>query len=67
MGYCKKCNSYDYDEVKNNFRWLLEYFLAAGVVLSTVISWYVNHSALWALVHGVFSWIYVIYYYNFIV
>jgi hypothetical protein len=33
-----------------------------GHVLATVISWDVNHSILWAMLQGFFSWFYVIYY-----
>ncbi|HZK78164.1 MAG TPA: hypothetical protein VFC35_04590 [Gemmatimonadaceae bacterium] len=33
-----------------------------GTALAITISWSVNHSILWAIVHGVFSWLYVIYY-----
>ena len=33
-----------------------------GSVLAITISWSVNKSILWAIVHGVFSWFYVLYY-----
>jgi hypothetical protein len=33
-----------------------------GSALAIAISWSVNHSILWAIIHGVFSWLYVIYY-----
>ncbi|MEK3975525.1 hypothetical protein [Psychrobacillus sp. FSL K6-1267] len=33
-----------------------------GVVLAIVISWSVNESILWAILHGIFGWFYVIYY-----
>jgi hypothetical protein len=33
-----------------------------GMVLAMIISWSVNHSILWAVIHGFLSWIYVIYY-----
>jgi hypothetical protein len=33
-----------------------------GSALAITISWSVNHSILWAIVHGFFSWFYVIYY-----
>lgn len=33
-----------------------------GVALAITISWTANHSILWAIVHGVLSWFYVIYY-----
>jgi hypothetical protein len=32
-----------------------------GAVLAALLSWNVNHSILWALVHAFFSWFYVIY------
>ena len=33
-----------------------------GVALAIAISWSKNGSILWAIIHGVFSWFYVIYY-----
>jgi len=33
-----------------------------GAVLAITISWSVHHSVLWAIIHGCFSWLYVIYY-----
>jgi len=33
-----------------------------GVALAITISWSVNHSIIWAIIHGFFSWLYVIYY-----
>ena len=33
-----------------------------GSALAIAISWNANHSILWAILHGVFSWFYVIYY-----
>lgn len=33
-----------------------------GSALAIAISWSVNKSLLWAIIHGVFSWFYVIYY-----
>ncbi len=33
-----------------------------GTALAIAISWSANHSILWAIVHGLLSWIYVIYY-----
>lgn len=37
-----------------------------GAALAICISWSVNHSILWAILHGFCSWLYVIYYYIFI-
>ena len=33
-----------------------------GSALAITISWSVNKSILWAIVHGFFSWLYVLYY-----
>ena len=33
-----------------------------GTALAIAISWSANKSILWAILHGVFSWAYVIYY-----
>jgi hypothetical protein len=33
-----------------------------GDMIAVVISWSINHSILWAILHGVFGWFYVIYY-----
>ncbi|HQW59042.1 MAG TPA: hypothetical protein PLU13_02460 [Thermomonas sp.] len=36
--------------------------LSFGSALAMVISWTANKSLLWAIVHGLLSWLYVIYY-----
>jgi hypothetical protein len=33
-----------------------------GTALAITISFSINHSVLWAIFHGLLSWIYVIYY-----
>jgi hypothetical protein len=33
-----------------------------GTVLAVVLSWHRNRSILWAILHGFFSWFYVIYF-----
>lgn len=33
-----------------------------GSALAITISWSANKSILWAIVHGILSWIYVVYY-----
>jgi hypothetical protein len=33
-----------------------------GSALAIAISWSVHHSILWAIIHGIFSWFYVIYF-----
>jgi hypothetical protein len=34
-----------------------------GTVVAAVLSWQVNHSWGWAIVHGILSWFYVIYHF----
>ena len=36
--------------------------ITMGSALAITISWSVNQSILWAIVHGFFSWFYVIYF-----
>ena len=36
--------------------------IGLGSALAIVISWSLHQSILWAVIHGVFSWFYVIYY-----
>jgi hypothetical protein len=36
--------------------------LGFGAVLAMIMSWTLNKSILWAIIHGVLGWIYVIYY-----
>jgi hypothetical protein len=33
-----------------------------GTALAITISWSTHKSILWAIIHGLFSWLYVIYY-----
>ena len=33
-----------------------------GTALAIAISWSTNKSILWAIIHGLFSWFYVLYY-----
>ncbi|MFD2513076.1 hypothetical protein ACFSRY_04310 [Pontibacter locisalis] len=33
-----------------------------GAVIAVVASWSRNESVLWAIIHGIFSWFYVIYF-----
>ena len=36
--------------------------ISFGSALAITISWSANKSLLWAVIHGIFSWLYVIYY-----
>lgn len=33
-----------------------------GSIIAITLSWSVNHSILWMILHGILSWFYVIYY-----
>jgi len=33
-----------------------------GNIIAIVVSWSVNHSILWALIHGILGWLYIVYY-----
>jgi len=39
-----------------------KYGASFGSALAIAISYTTNHSILWAIVHGVFSWLYVVYF-----
>jgi hypothetical protein len=39
-----------------------KYGISFGTALAIAISYTNNHSVLWAIIHGFFSWLYVIYY-----
>lgn len=36
--------------------------IGLGAVLAVVMSWTANKAVLWALLHGVLGWLYVVYY-----
>lgn len=41
---------------------VIQHGVSFGAALAMAISFNVNHSILWAIVHGIFSWFYVLYY-----
>ena len=36
--------------------------VSLGMILAALLSCSHNHSIMWAIIHGILSWIYVIYY-----
>jgi ABC-type Fe3+-siderophore transport system permease subunit len=40
----------------------ISYGVGFGTVLAIVCSWQRNRSILWAILHGILSWLYVIYF-----
>ena len=47
-------------------RWVGGYGLSFGSALAMAISFTINKSVAWAILHGLFSWFYVVYYVLFI-
>ena len=41
---------------------IVENGIGFGSALAMVISFTTHHSVLWAIIHGILSWLYVIYY-----
>jgi hypothetical protein len=41
---------------------LAEWVNTLGTIIAVAISWSVNQSILWAVLHGIFGWFYVLYY-----
>ncbi len=39
----------------------MRFGISFGSALAMVISYSANHSILWAIIHGILSWLYVIY------
>ena len=35
--------------------------IGIGTVIAILLSWSVNHSIVWAVIHGICSWFYVLY------
>lgn len=44
------------------FAFVVEVMRGLGILIAVVLSWSVNQSILWAMLHGFFGWFYVIYY-----
>ena len=36
-----------------------------GLVWAVIVSWEANHSFVWAFIHGLFGWFYLLYYWIF--
>lgn len=41
---------------------VIHYGVSFGTALAMVISWSLNKSIIWACIHGLLGWIYVVYY-----
>jgi len=40
--------------------------ITLGSVIAIAISWSVNKSILWAVIHGVLGWLYILYFHFFV-
>jgi len=45
----------------NNEKVVVQSGLGLGAIIAVAISFSCNHSILWAILHGLFGWFYVIY------
>jgi len=41
---------------------VMRHGISMGMALAMICSWSVNKSVLWAILHGILSWVYVFYY-----
>lgn len=46
----------------SNTKTTVTYTTSLGSTLAVVLSYSINKSILWAILHGIFSWFYVIYF-----
>lgn len=46
----------------NNSTTIIEKGVGLGTVIAVVTSWSRNHSVVWAVFHGLCSWLYVVYF-----
>lgn len=42
---------------------VLELFEFIGAIFAVILSWSMNKSVLWAILHFIFGWLYVVYFY----
>ena len=40
--------------------------IGLGSLIAVILSWSLNHSVLWCILHGLFGWFYLIYWFFFI-
>lgn len=36
--------------------------IGLGALIAVLLSWSLNHSVGWCIVHGILSWLYIVYY-----
>ncbi|MBC8404421.1 MAG: hypothetical protein H8E15_04290 [Planctomycetes bacterium] len=50
------------EKANSNSKKIVRTGVSFGAVLAIAISWSANKSVLWAIIHGLLSWFYVIYF-----
>jgi hypothetical protein len=50
------------DNKKRGGKFAAKSSIGFGAVLAIVMSWTANKAILWAIIHGILGWLYVIYY-----
>jgi hypothetical protein len=48
--------------MKKSGTFVAQYGYSLGSIIAVTVSWSLNHSIIWAILHGLFGWFYVIYY-----
>ena len=48
-------------EVEFKTSGIMSHGITIGAIIAVVMSWEANHSILWAVLHGIFSWFYILY------
>jgi len=60
LGISNQCYNHEcYGDMHHTF---IHSGIGLGSVIAVVLSWERNKSVLWAILHGIFGWFYVIYY-----
>lgn len=53
---------FGHDDSGSSSNIVIQSGVGLGSVIAVVTSWHRNKSVLWAIVHGILSWIYVVYF-----
>ncbi len=54
--------AYSFSETSEVSRSVITNGIGLGTVVAAITSWERNRSVLWMIIHGIFSWFYVIYF-----
>jgi len=48
--------------MKKSVNFAVQHGYSLGSIIAVAVSWSLNHSIIWAILHGLFGWFYVVYY-----